>query len=95
MKNKQDINWFLKPKLSKKRVEEFQTLLEGMVEERYKMRSIPKDSFYKWANDKIEELYKFGRESASLSLQVKYEEEIKAIQKTLEIYEHHIKERGV
>ena len=95
MKNKiTNILWFLKPKLSKKRLDEFQSLIEKIVEEKHNLRSIPNDSFYKWAKDKIEENYKFGRASASIVLQQKYAEEIKVIEKTLEIYEQHIKERG-
>jgi len=95
MKNKiNNILWFLKPKLSKKRLDEFQELIEELVEQKYKLRSISKDSFYKWAKDKIEENYKFGKQSASIMHQQRYAEEIKAIEKTLEIYEQHIKERG-
>jgi hypothetical protein len=95
MKNKiNNILWFLKPKLSKKRLDEFQLLIEEMVEQKYQLRSISNDSFYKWVKDKIEENFKFGKQSASIMHQQKYAEEISVIEKTLKIYEQHIKERG-
>lgn len=90
----ENIEWFLKPKLSKKRVEEFYSKIDYLAEEKYQLRKLPKNSFYKWAKDKIEENYKFGRQTASLLEQQKYADEIKAIEQTLNIYEQHIKERG-
>ena len=89
-----NILWFLKPKLSKNRIDEFNCIIDKLVEEKYNLRSLPADSFYKWAKDKITENHKFYMQSASLVYQQKYVEEIKSIEKTLEIYEQHRKERG-
>lgn len=94
MGSETNLMWFLKPKLSKKRIEEFENMIENLVEEKYQLRSISCDSFYSWAKNKIAENFKFGKQTARLVDQQRYADEIVAIQKTLEIYETHVKERG-
>jgi hypothetical protein len=54
---------------------------------------LPQGSFYKWAKDKIEENRKFYKQTCRLVDQMRYRDEIQAIEQTLKIYEEHIKER--